>query len=137
MAWTRQITIKEMCMRGIKCKCGGKIHVGGRCKECFDADPPITTAQRIAELEAKLAMVSEWAVRWLGEHDPIGDFEVELDSILSGQTSVLAAVKDCVKRCGGDNTRTEYKLYFDLPVPCEDSEKYLNIKAIVLGKEEK
>ena len=36
------------------CKCGNRIYVGGRCKECYEANPPKTTVQRIAELEAKL-----------------------------------------------------------------------------------
>ena len=51
----------------LKCDCGSRIYVGNKCRECYMANPPMTTDQRIAELEAEnkrlrstLAQVREW-----------------------------------------------------------------------------
>ena len=37
----------------LKCDCGSRIYVGNKCRECYMANPPMTTDQRIAELEAE------------------------------------------------------------------------------------
>lgn len=54
------------------------------------------------------------------------------DWLLMCPCKILSLRKDGFKRCGGDDTQTEYDAMFEIPVGVENSEKYVNAWQIIL-----